>query len=223
MKSNAIKRQVQRTCQRAVITKAVLEKLIRNDITPGESISEEALAAQFGVSRTPIREALILLERQRMTVNEANRGFFAAPISFEGLRSYFDMASCLFPFLFQRAAQNSAGVLPWDVQRVKESQPSEDAGDSVMSHFAMISAIADAASNAFSAEVAISGESYHCMMRRSILRARPPHVVLQANKELWSNECAIIEAMERSDEAGINNAVTDLISSSREFILANLI
>lgn len=223
MTSTTANKQSSKTCQRAVITEAVLEKLIRNDITPGESISEEDLAHQFGVSRTPIREALILLERQRMTVNEANRGFFAAPISFEGLRSYFDMASCLFPFLVLRASQNAAGVLPWEVLSVRDSQASEDAGDSVMSHFVMISAIAAAANNAFSAEVAVSGESYHCMMRRSILRARPPQVVLEANKELWVRDCAVIEAMEACDEPRIEKAIADLIASSREFILSNLI
>ena len=63
------KRPIGSNSQRAVITTAVLEKLIRNDISPGESISEEELAQQFGVSRTPIREALILLERQQMTIN----------------------------------------------------------------------------------------------------------------------------------------------------------
>lgn len=210
-------------CQRAVITTAVLEKLIRNDISPGERISEEELAQQFGVSRTPIREALILLERQQMTINETNRGFFAAPVSFEGLRSYFDMARCIFPFLFMRASASSSETLSWDSIGVNHYGVPEEAGDSVMAHFKLISSIVTSADNAFSAETAMAGESYHCMMRRSILNTRPPDVVLDANRELWERDCAIIAGLNSKDETRITSVVDDLIASSRKFIVSNMI
>ena len=221
--SKTLSRGMAKTTQRAVITKAVLEKLIRNDISPGESISEEDLAQQFGVSRTPVREALILLERQQMTVNEANRGFFAAPISFEGLRSYFEMASHLYPFIFWRASEASSEIPTWEDMGARKTSPPEEAGDSVISHFALVSWIAEASNNAFSAEVAISGESYHCMMRRSILSARPQEVVNSANRELWARDCALIEALESRDRARMDRAIEEFITSSREFILSNMI
>ncbi len=220
---NIQKRPFGNYSQRAVITKAVLEKLIRNDISPGESISEEELAQQFGVSRTPIREALILLERQQMTINETNRGFFAAPVSFEGLRSYFDMAKCVFPFLFVRAAKNGSETLSREAIGTDQSGIPAEAGDSVMAHFKLISSIANAADNPFSAETAMAGESYHCMMRRSILNTRPPEVVLEANRELWEQDCAVIQALSSKDEAQITQSVDDLIASSRRFIVSNMI
>lgn len=201
----------------------MLEKLIRNDISPGESISEEELAQQFGVSRTPIREALILLERQQMTINETNRGFFAAPVSFEGLRSYFDMAKCVFPFLFIRASASSPEILSWESIGVSHDDAPEEAGDSVMAHFKLISWIATSADNAFSAETAMAGESYHCMMRRSILNTRPPDVVLDANRDLWEHDCAIIAGLNTKDETEITKVVDDLITSSRKFIVSNMI
>ena len=55
-------------CHRAAIREQILEKLILNEIPPGERIGEEDLAMEFGVSRTPVREALILLERQKLVV-----------------------------------------------------------------------------------------------------------------------------------------------------------
>lgn len=220
---NIQKRIFGNNSQRAVITKAVLEKLIRNDISPGESISEEELAQQFGVSRTPIREALILLERQQMTINETNRGFFAAPVSFEGLRSYFDMAKCVFPFLFLRAAENATESLSWEAIGTTHRGAPEEAGDSVMAHFNLISWIATVADNPFSAETAIAGESYHCMMRRSILNTRPPEVVLDANRELWERDSAVIQALISKHETGITKAIDDLIASSRSFIVSNMI
>jgi len=43
----------------------VLYELIQNlELTPGTRLTEAALAKRFGVSKTPVREALMLLERE---------------------------------------------------------------------------------------------------------------------------------------------------------------
>ena len=42
-------------------------------IRPGENLSENALAARLGISRTPVREALKALEREGLVVSERGR------------------------------------------------------------------------------------------------------------------------------------------------------
>ena len=42
-------------------------------IRPGENLSENALAKRFGISRTPVREALKALEREGLVVSERGR------------------------------------------------------------------------------------------------------------------------------------------------------
>lgn len=60
------------------LTKRVLESLrraiITGELVPGTLHSVHALAAQLGVSRTPVREALIQLAGQGMVRFERNRG-----------------------------------------------------------------------------------------------------------------------------------------------------
>src|ERR1700761_6488210 len=42
---------------------------------PGQSLSEAALAAEMGVSRGPVREALLLLVQEGLVTHSPNRGF----------------------------------------------------------------------------------------------------------------------------------------------------
>ena len=42
---------------------------------PGESLSEPALASQLGVSRGPVREALLVLAQEGLVTHNQNRGF----------------------------------------------------------------------------------------------------------------------------------------------------
>jgi DNA-binding GntR family transcriptional regulator len=49
--------------------------LIDGKFRPGESLSEPALAAQLGVSRGPVREALLVLAQEGLVLHSQNRGF----------------------------------------------------------------------------------------------------------------------------------------------------
>ena len=61
----------------------VLERILSGGIAPGAAINESELAIDLGVSRTPLREALLGLEREGFLRSEAGRGFFAAPLTAE--------------------------------------------------------------------------------------------------------------------------------------------
>jgi len=61
----------------AVIRNAVLT----GEFAPGDVLSASSLAAQFGVSNSPIREALLALVEQGLMEPVRNRGFRVAPVS----------------------------------------------------------------------------------------------------------------------------------------------
>jgi DNA-binding GntR family transcriptional regulator len=70
--------------QRASLSEDIYEALVSHLISlrvqPGERLSVDALARQFGVSQTPIRAALIRLETEGLVVKKFNTGYSAAPI-----------------------------------------------------------------------------------------------------------------------------------------------
>jgi DNA-binding GntR family transcriptional regulator len=55
-------------------------------LEPGERISDVALAAELGVSRTPVREAVLQLAGEGLVEVIPQRGTFVAPISLEAVR-----------------------------------------------------------------------------------------------------------------------------------------
>lgn len=62
------------------------ERICLLDIQPGERLPEEALAAEFGVSRTPIRQVLDRLEFERLVVQQPGAGASAAPVDMKSIR-----------------------------------------------------------------------------------------------------------------------------------------
>ena len=48
-------------------------RIIEGDLLPGDEVNSVDLAKQFGTSRTPVREALLVLEKHRMVEVPARR------------------------------------------------------------------------------------------------------------------------------------------------------
>lgn len=61
----------------------------QGELSPGERLQETRLAEQFGLSRTPIREALHRLETLGLAEPGPKRGLIVARISYERLRQLF--------------------------------------------------------------------------------------------------------------------------------------
>jgi DNA-binding GntR family transcriptional regulator len=65
------------------IVNAVRDAIVRGDFKPGEKVPETDLALELGVSRTPIREALRILEYQGLVETRPKRGTFIAGVRAE--------------------------------------------------------------------------------------------------------------------------------------------
>lgn len=71
---------------------------------PGEHLREEDLAAQLGVSRTPVREALRRLDAEGWIRVVPNQGAFAADWSRADIEEIFDLRALLESHATERAA-----------------------------------------------------------------------------------------------------------------------
>src|SRR4029450_574097 len=58
----------------------VLARIHRGDLSPGSRVRDTTLAQQLGVSRTPVREALLRLSREGVLDIETGRGFRLRPL-----------------------------------------------------------------------------------------------------------------------------------------------
>ena len=68
-----------------IVRRAVEEKIIYGELMPGSRLFEEELVEQFNISRSPIREALKILEHDGLVVIEPRRGARVAQLSITDL------------------------------------------------------------------------------------------------------------------------------------------
>jgi DNA-binding GntR family transcriptional regulator len=63
------------------VHRMIRESILNGSLTPGETMSQVALADELGVSRTPLREALRMLQGEGLILSEPNRRVRVAPLS----------------------------------------------------------------------------------------------------------------------------------------------
>jgi DNA-binding GntR family transcriptional regulator len=86
-------------------------RLVSGTLSPHDAIRQEAIAAELGVSKIPVREALIRLQNEGLVVLEANRGFFVSPLSLEEAEDAYGLRLTMEP---QAAAMAAMRATPED-------------------------------------------------------------------------------------------------------------
>ena len=81
----------------------VKQRIIDNTYAPGTVLSEGKLAEEFGVSRTPVREALRRLQQDRWVTTLPKVGVQVSQISIRELRDSFEVRKLLEVFTLRKA------------------------------------------------------------------------------------------------------------------------
>ena len=97
-------------------------QLLRNAICegsfrPGDSLKDTALAARFQVSRSPIREALLQLEKEGLVKNYHNQGWFVINLTPEEIVEITSLRAVLEVLALELAAENAGKA---DLDKIRE-------------------------------------------------------------------------------------------------------
>lgn len=76
---------------RSQIRSHLVERLLGGDLKPGSQLNESELTADLGVSRTPLREALLQLEFEGLLRSTPGKGFSVAPLERREMEELFDV------------------------------------------------------------------------------------------------------------------------------------
>jgi DNA-binding GntR family transcriptional regulator len=87
------------------LARLLQEEIVCARIAPSARLTEEEVARTYGVSRSPVREAFRLLERDGLIHKAPRRGIWVTPMS---LKDFDDIYACRIP-LEALAAQRAAG------------------------------------------------------------------------------------------------------------------
>jgi DNA-binding GntR family transcriptional regulator len=94
----------------------IKQKIITTEMPPGGVIQEAALMLELGLGRTPIREALKLLEAEHLVTVSPRRGMFVTPINISDLAKLQEIRSVLDMLIVRLAAQR---VTPADLAEMR--------------------------------------------------------------------------------------------------------
>ncbi len=92
---------------------SVLDMLLRGETTPGTRLSIDTIARQLDVSPTPVREALVQLERTGLVTRQARKGYrVAPPLGPDQLLELFEAREMLEGTAIRLAAPSAHDFLP---------------------------------------------------------------------------------------------------------------
>jgi DNA-binding GntR family transcriptional regulator len=86
-----------------LIAETLREEILRGEVEPGQALRQEELAERFGVSRLPVRDALLRLEAQGLVHVYPNRGAFVVALSADEVREIYEMRILLEGDVIERA------------------------------------------------------------------------------------------------------------------------
>ena len=96
------------------------------ELRPGERVPQDDVAATLGISRIPVREALIALEREGWVTIELHRGAFVNALDARSVRDHYELFGLVYGFAARLAITRSGADL---VGRLGELVAACDATD----------------------------------------------------------------------------------------------
>lgn len=135
---------------------ALRGEILTLDLKPGQYLEETQLEKRFGVSRTPIREALIRLQSDRLVKFSPNRGHYVETVSFNDVPRIFEALDLQQAAVLQLAAQRRSAAHLHELTAINEAyreagERNDHKGMAELNHdFHLV--IARAASNSFLSE-----------------------------------------------------------------------
>jgi DNA-binding GntR family transcriptional regulator len=98
-------RRLVRTKTSDAVVDYVLEQLFNGELKSGDRIDLDELGDALGVSRLPVREALVMLERDGIVSTQYHRGVFVEPFNAESILDDFEIMGLLSGLAVRRLAE----------------------------------------------------------------------------------------------------------------------
>ncbi|MHB1172133.1 MAG: GntR family transcriptional regulator [Lacisediminihabitans sp.] len=116
-----------RQSQAARVRDKIRQQILRAGLRPGEIVFEPDLAREYGVSKTPVREALQMLTVEGLVTVLPRKGYMVRSLSFHDVREVMDLRLILEPPLLAAAARNVTAEMVAELYSLMDRQFQADA------------------------------------------------------------------------------------------------
>jgi len=193
------------------------------ELAPGTVLGEAVVSQQLGLSRTPIREALRRLEREKLVQIRSGRGAVVAEISLDSIAELFQMREAIETYAARLSARKGDPKVFVPLLAKLEAladtlDPDEPPADGYSAYSALVAdfdaAIEHAANNTYLSDALINVTA-HVARLRHLARSNPRRMY-----EAGSEHVAICKAILARDASTAANLTASHIHRSLQGILA---
>ena len=201
---------------RARVAQEIRIAILRGDLPPGSRVKQEGLAAQLGVSREPVRQALLLLQREGLVHAQPNRGARVAPLDRQLISDVYGLREALEISAVETLARRAAfDVKPFRVliERGRAAVRQRDLSALIDLDMAFHTSLYEAAGNRVIVDVML-GQWSHIRRVVAMVLDRAAY-----RQKVWDEHEAIVQAIQARKVALAGAAAGHHIRAAREMLL----
>ncbi|SRR5258706_660189 len=175
------------------VYKVLLDAISDGSLAPGTRLTQEEIAEQFAVSRSPVLQALRLLKKDGLVQDAPGRGVLVAPLDVEWIGRLYEIRGALDALAARLAAQRGRKLDKSLITNGRRASKGKDVKAMIDADIAFHNAIYQASGNPLIAESA----QLHWVHLRRVMGA-----VLQSSGQrdsIWDEHAAIAEAIGAGD------------------------
>jgi DNA-binding GntR family transcriptional regulator len=191
----------------------IRRRILSAQLSPSSPVSEYQLAADLGLSRTPVREALKRLEREGLIQSFVGRGSYVAELSFQDVLEIYEVRLLLEPFAAGVAAkqmrEDDIRALEHDVEAARKAATSSRLDDAfrldIRLHKSLVAATRNGRIDAILSQL---DDQVHR------IRVLAPHIPGRLNSTIDEHQ-AIVHALAAHDVAGAEQTMRNHLLAAR--------
>ena len=108
----------------------IKEKIVNLELRPGEKIFENTLVESLNISRTPVREALLMLQQEKLVVCNESLGFIVRRFSAKDIEEFYALKKAIEEFVLsvvvERITEEEIGALKANIAEGERIIPEGD-------------------------------------------------------------------------------------------------
>lgn len=192
------------------VYQSIYELLLNGSLKPGDRLTEAKLAKRFGISRTPVREALRRLQTQGLLQHQPYRGMVVATLDPQAVTELYVMREVLEGTAAALAARHAteAEISVMKEMIARDRKNMEDAGSLAQSNKLFHEAIQRAAHNRYLVQ------ALNALQESMALLGPTSLAVTGRAKESLDQHQEVIAAIEKNDPQAAETAARDHIRGS---------
>jgi DNA-binding GntR family transcriptional regulator len=214
--SLALARLPSRTDYVEEVYRVLLDAISDGSLAPGTRLTQEEIAEQLSVSRSPVLQALRLLKKDGLVQDAPGRGLLVAPLDPQWIGKLYEVRGALDALAARLAAQRGARIAPALIAAGRRASRGKDVKAMIDADVEFHHALYEASGNPL---IALSAQTHWVHLRRVM------GAVLQASGSrdaIWDEHQAIADAVAAGDAERAARLVELHTDKARRNLLARL-